>query len=437
MDYKEPKQVLLDNLHKWTLLARLHAHVQNFTSRLTLADELAEVEAAWLYRFAELNLEVSNGSSCTDLLFIIRCYCLVVHYGCSKTKLSVGDIKHILTKLRVWSCNHTDVYHPSDEELRNIELQIAEIVVFIFCQPHEKLLSTYVLIEDVKIQPALNKILELATIIRPDESPEDYIERRKKTSDYGTYWDDKIESMIKNFIPIYSRLLHKHVFDRALLSVWPIEHMTPHIVTPAMRSRLESWITECCELQVSDAFERKWRDLTFEWCLPDNERFAKTRSIHTQDYQGALTVLEDCFGVEIATYIQSYVAQPLPTLAKDTKSWVYPMLVYQMTHYMLSHQYPDVSFLDDKDTPNVLVSWRIVSKYKEFSLKTKFGFVPRRPIITVLNKSWYVHDKSKWYACKDAIDALLLWMLYVRHDYESELASYTKIHSFLNLILLA
>jgi len=126
-------------LKEWSsVLHACHAHLDQHwgvTTQLTSSLGMRGVTDAWQKRFEELNQDVTRGSSLTDLLYVTRCYGLVVdniRNMPSNGRMDLAKLYECYCEVRLLAVQHTKVLRSTPlvaKDLDALELRAASFIV--------------------------------------------------------------------------------------------------------------------------------------------------------------------------------------------------------------------------------------------------------------------------------------------------------------------
>jgi hypothetical protein len=392
-----------------TLLLRLRNHITHYNTKLSLDSELQQVTDLWLSDFVAYNNEVRDAGNVSlgDLLFVIRCHILVAQSGCITPSTQLGHLHQLSVCMQLWSCHHVAdlplhfTWPGNSDVLQDIEKRIAEMVVYHLS--HDVGAAADATPLPKKYSDAVALVKSFGTAKRWNEPEEDY--KKRRAPEYGVYWAASPLDEIRDFVPLCGRVLYRVHTDQRLLNRYPHHVLRKNPVTDGMRQGMLGWLADKVLIQLSDSFVRTYRSICFESWIPLAGRLIASRKAGGNKEDG-LTALENILGVDTAAYLQSHVEVPLPTSGQIQFIGSCCFL-----HY---------------DIDNI----------QQAVATTKTHVVlDRPPIIVQLRKQWFIHNikpRAQYIPCKDITEALLLWCLMVKKQYDCMIGNYVGIERFIN-----
>jgi hypothetical protein len=446
---------LPEKLDAWKkLLQHCHAHVQQFWGMPIQVDSTS-AHREWLTNFVALNQELVDTTSLTDLLYVIRCYILVIQHASTIDRMPACDLKHIgrvFTHVKLLAVQNTPAtrsFYPTASTLAELELQVAYFVVFEFSRGPTVLETTMEAIgkDAIETLPA-----ELAARVREARSL-DFKEPAAKAVEEGTLaidptpgsiWLPGSKSLIRTFVGMCSRVFLSVCRDAELKASMHVRLAPIAIATPANRLRLETWLQDRCRVESTNLFMIQFRNFVFESSLPMNtvDVAQSRKSSRTSKLTSASGLLDNDCGFMALSRLNYELNVELATIAASGTHELHGMLLAVMFGYVM-YQTSKAAFLGVHYLNSQVL--HITTELPEFLTKTKWG-MNQRPIIIELQRRLYVCDISgpdqfdretdetnkrvECIECKDMYDALLYWMHLMHSKYDDELLAGNKLLHF-------
>lgn len=428
-------------LRVWNHLIRQHQTGLNHT--MSMDQDLKDIEDVWLNQYHNHNLEVRDADNMTlnDLLFVTRCHILVAQSNRAEPQTHISQMREVTTYVQSWSCNHihpTDpafVYSYTQKALYDMDMAIAEIVVYGLSNSTQECVESIQQMEPIplpgKCLDVITHIKSLASLRRWNESEGDY--KKRKQPEYGVYWLNNIEEEINSFISLCSRVMYRVHYDNMLYMSYKHYHMKNNPVTESHRIKVHTWLQGRVQIELSDTFVRTYRNVCFESWIPLGGRTISARK-ESGNKDDALTCLESVLGVDTAAYMQSLVEIPLVKVAGEVGHPMYDTLLLIMFHYMMTQMTNNkVRLIGDI----ILLHYHLGDEETKKLIATQKRYVclDRRPLIVQLRKQWYIHNhqpypQSRWIPCPSLCDALVLWCMLVKKQFEGVVGNYVDVDDF-------
>lgn len=443
--HKRHTDSLRSDLSEWYALYRkLYAHVsEHWGSPLTM--DLSHVEETWLDRFAELNEECLDHTSVSDMLFVIRCFYLVIQHPIQVNAIhfSLTNIHELFAEVRILGCQNTKetkYAQPSDAYIQQLQLRVAGMVVLHFSKS-KQVLRRELDATPIEIPESINKrVRDVRCLDFRLESEVAAAQGNVNVSDAqpGIWWLSGIQNVQSMFVPLASRIFHKIHFDKRMLSTFNKRSvcLQESIASVNNRRILYDWLQRRCDPDRELASELiiLFRDMVFECALPFSTMYAaqSRKTSRSSKVIDPFTLLDNECGFQVLNRTNASIkVEELQTVVSiDVDHEYHRLLLTTMFHFML-HQLCKVKFIGRFYFGNQYATCADLQSF--LREKTKWG-MNYRPVILELNRKLIVCDVNtfdkaardevkivEYVECVDIYEALLYWLHLMHNKYADEL----------------
>lgn len=458
----------------------------------------------WLYNYFELleseTIKYSDRTAC-DILFTLMCKFVIlsephkwmINSREARLSLLYQTLYPLSYDLRILACQHTKGtigYWPSLEEIQSLSGRVAQLITYglvgdaLFIMDlinrHTKrhVESIIILQDEIKIK-ALSLVQERpesreekAARLREDEEASrgsaelQELLRQKKMQRVsiaksvqmtGLMWNDSLQHVIKEFIPLSNRVFHTITFheekfkslsqmgyrviefggiNEELCTRYPTK--LDLLKWKGYRSNfIKNMQAKTKHFSSSTEFGKRMQNLCYEMILPMGCRFHHLRTVDMQ-YTNELPsqVLELHLGKRTQEWIYHQLTGGYYKIAMDPSSMFHACALLSMMTYEL-RQNKKMRFYKDY----FVQFTQLYSRFTTHVTNKEIHDCERRPVIFNIKRRICISHKDMIILCsKDhnegLIDATVLWLFFVLYDYEGELENYVNISDWIKEAIL-
>lgn len=443
------------------LLRVSQLHLEEFWGVPMAFPEGCDVERSWLTRFVELNEERSGGTSLTDLLYVLRCYMLVLanQDRAAEQDLRVSQLHELLTRVKLLGSSSTAKTRAAAARLTAdaaavdaLEFRVAAYVVFVFSAgvdevaaelDREKCSHEHI---PADLALAVREARALDFLLKADVAVKEGV-AAAPTEDVqpGTWWLGGNGVLAKQFVPMCSRVFHKIHADRAIMA-----RFTPKAgergATALPEQALHQWLVARSRIELTNDFYLRFRDACYKNASPVHALHAASsrRSARTSRLTSASALFDLEFGFRALSRVDAMASGKAGEVAASRDHEMHDCLLLVMFDFQM-YQATKARFID---------TFYVGPQQAGFSVeledllvrRTKWG-MNLRPIIVELGRRLFVLDVSgpdvferggeeergkrvESTECRSMYEALLYWVHLLHTKYKDELVCGTRLHKF-------
>jgi hypothetical protein len=472
----------------------------------------------WLYNFFELlESETANysGRSACDILFTLVCKFVIlsepqrwmINSREARLALLYDSLYPLSYDLRILACQHTKEtisYWPKPDEIRQLSGRVAQLISYglvgdtkylvDLIQKHIKgHLETIILLKEEVKQKVLSLIQERpetkdekrARIREEEEASRGSAElqellRQKKIQRVsiarsvqmtGLIWNDELEHVIKEFIPLANGIFHTITFHEEKFRLLSQQQQQKdngyytiidfdaegggglEVLFSRYPARLDllkwkgyraKFIKEMQSrtkyFSSSTAFIKRMENLCYEMVLPMGCKFHHLRTVDTQ-YTNEIPsqILELHLGKRTQGWIYNQLAGigGAYKVAMDPNHIFHACALLSMMTYDL-RQNKKMRFYKDY----FVQFTQLYSRFETHVINKEIYDAERRPVIFNIKRRVCISHKDMIIMCspdhnEGLIDATVLWLFFMLYDYNGELENYVNISDWIKEAILS
>jgi hypothetical protein len=421
------------------MLKDCQAHLTEFWGRPYTEPENNEVEKTWLMQLADLNEEKLDGTSLSDMLYVIRCYLSVIRSRIADA--SLHEMYAFFHEIRLLGAHQTP--YPSSAMLRMLEDKAAAFVVWQMGARKTDIIASLPIRIELS-QDLAERVDRARCLAHRPNATEAVMDGNLplKTDDVqpGTWWAAGREHMVYSFVATCSRVFHKLRWDE-----WVLTKLQPRTdgafdesTAAHNRHMLREWLVERARMELPNEVMLLFRKTCFEYALPVSSLYAgvSRRNASLGRVVSPSTLMENECGFLAASQLNTAAGVSVQTVAEDESHPFHEQLVATLFH----NQFQQGTSKKHQFIGNHFLTAQRITNHPEFmsllSQCTKWG-MNKRPVIAQLQRRLIVIDTSgpdhynreteeaskhlEYVECRDIYQALLYWIYLMHYKYSDEL----------------
>lgn len=418
-------------------------HLEQFPKmKLHMEEDTSWCWKVFMEEYGELNEENNQADrfAVSDLLFVTLCYLHALKEGMTPPNGVGGYVKmeHVLEVVRFLGCQHTPAtmnVFPEKSLLDHLFHDIVTLVVFKLSGPldvkEEKRLAalrsssssetkTFEACNIPYITDSLKQnIHELHVYALPPRNSEG---KFIKQPSWGSY--QSMTDVTAKFIPQCARILHGLFFQFDLIPPPPSDSDGTLLKLKnqdELRKQMQTWLFRACSVDSSDTFSQNFRNDLFASLVPVNAGLYSSTRVPSSSQASAtllpLTLLQWELGFDTASKLNDMVSLKVREIGFKPDHLFYDMMMLCMFGYNIYHELR-LDFLKTFYIPE----GHLLSRIQDIKKCKHGGGRPREPYIVRIQRAFYVQYYipssssssttvgAKWYRCRDATEACLIWL---------------------------